>query len=450
MKMILSEIKIGWKRDFRLVLMLLGLSIVGIFCVGTACHLLFATEYQTEKYGEVYEEIQFYSIRDSLLSKAPGEVNTEENTPKFRKFLNLILESEYFEYLMMYDQPVYVDNYRGKFNNVDLYEYRKDISDATQDIKDNNGVVRKSTCVNAFWIGDNVIDYFGLRLGDGRQFAEDDFVLKNPDDPISVILGANYAEDYKVGDEIFISFVFAERPAKVVGLLEEGSNIYYGSRFRNLDNYLIMPMFMNDTYEGQEIYNFYVNHMYVLRNEGTVATKLSIQDVEEILDSYSKEAGFELQNAYYIEEAAMAEKINFDYGIEVVSFLVSAIAAAALAAAFLFVGVCTANRTKKNRRYFAVLAMNGCGKGQICSILLLDAAVIELLAGLLAGGLFTAVFGTVSLWGTGVLWGLLLGTAFFTALPCAVTMILLFRSDLIYYLKEEAGDADIGQRDEAI
>lgn len=311
MKMILSEIKIGWKRDFRLVLMLLGLSIVGIFCVGTACHLLFATEYQTEKYGEVYEEIQFYSIRDSLLSKAPGEVNTEENTPKFRKFLNLILESEYFEYLMMYDQPVYVDNYRGKFNNVDLYEYRKDISDATQDIKDNNGVVRKSTCVNAFWIGDNVIDYFGLRLGDGRQFAEDDFVLKNPDDPISVILGANYAEDYKVGDEIFISFVFAERPAKVVGLLEEGSNIYYGSRFRNLDNYLIMPMFMNDTYEGQEIYNFYVNHMYVLRNEGTVATKLSIQDVEEILDSYSKEAGFELQNAYYHRRSCYGGKNKF-------------------------------------------------------------------------------------------------------------------------------------------
>ena len=98
MKMILSEIKIGWKKDFRLVLMLLSLSLVGIFCVGTACHLLFATEHQTEKYREVYEEVQFFSIQDSLLSKAPEEVNTVENTPKFRKFLDLILESEYFEY----------------------------------------------------------------------------------------------------------------------------------------------------------------------------------------------------------------------------------------------------------------------------------------------------------------------------------------------------------------
>ena len=44
MKWILDEIKIGWKRDFRLVLMLLGLSIVGIFCVGTACHLLLETK----------------------------------------------------------------------------------------------------------------------------------------------------------------------------------------------------------------------------------------------------------------------------------------------------------------------------------------------------------------------------------------------------------------------
>ena len=450
MQIVLNEIMIGWKRDFQLVLMLLGLSIVGIFCVGTACHLLFATERQTEKYREVYEEVQLYSIEDKLLSYASEEVETESNTPKFRKFLNMLLESEYFEYLMMYNQPVYVDNYRGKFNNVDLYEHRKDISDATKEIKGRDGSIRLSTGVKALWIGDNVIDYFGIQLSDGRQFTEDDFVLKNPEDSISVILGANYVGDYKVGDELFISFVFAERPAKVVGFLEEGSNVYYRSRFRNLDNYLIMPIFMNDTYEGKEIYNFNVNYFYNLRNWGVVATKLSIQDVEEILDSYSKEAGFELQNAYYIKEAATAEKVNFDHGIEAVFFLVCAIAAAALAAAFLFVGVCTANRTKKNRRYFAVLAMNGCGRGRICSMLLLDAAIIELLAGLLAGVLFTAVFGTAALWGTGVLWGLLLGTAFFTALPCAVTMILFFRRDLIYYLKEETGDADIGQRDEAI
>lgn len=450
MKMVLSELKIGWKRDFRLVFMLLGLSIVGIFCVGTACHLLLATEHQAEKYREVYEEVQFYSIQDSLLSYAPEEVNTVENTPKFRKFLDLLLQSEYFEYLMMYKQPVYIENYKGKFNNVDLYEHRKNISDATKEIKGQDGSIRLSTGVNALWIGDNVIDYFGLELSDGRQFTENDFILKTPEEPISIILGANYVGDYKVGDELFISFVFAERPAKVVGFLEEGCNVYYRSRFRNLDNYLIMPTFMNDTYEGKEIYNFNVNYFYNLRNWGTVATKLSIQDVEEILDIYSKEAGFELEKAYYIKEAATAEKINFDHGIEAVSFLVSAIAAAALAAAVVFVGVCAANRTRKNRRYHAVLALNGCGKGQICAILLLDAALLDLLAGLLAGVLFTALFGTAALWGTGVLWGLLIGTAFFTALPCAVTMILFFRSDLIYYLKEEAGDADSGQCDEAL
>ena len=83
-------------------------------------------------------------------------------------------------------------------------------------------------------------------------------------------------------------------------------------------------------------------------------------------------------------------------------------------------------------------------------MLLLDAAILDLTAGLLAGTLFAAVFGTAALWGTGVLWGLLLGTVFFTALPCIVTMLLFFRRDLIYYLREEAGDADIGQHDGAV
>lgn len=437
MRLILSEIIIGWKRDLRLILMLLGLSIIGIFCVGTACRLLSETERQTAAYREVYQDVQFYSIQDNLLSYEPTEVQNEESIPKFREFLSLLMESEYFEYFMMYRQPVYIDDYRGKFNNVENYEHKVDISAATQDIEDKDGNVRASTKVKAFWIGDNVIDYFGFRLSEGRAFAEDDFILK-PDAPISVILGANYAEEYAVGDELFISFVFAERPAKVVGFLEEGTNIYYRNSFRNLDTYVIMPIFINDTHEGEEIYNFNVNYFYLLRTWGTVATKLSIQDINEILGRYSEEAGFECHDAYTVAEDATVEKVNFDHGIEVVFFLVSVIA---IVVACLFIMICTANRMKKNQRYYAVLALNGCGKWQICSMLILDASILSLTAGLLSVVL-TGIFGTAALSGTAVLRGLLLGTVSFTALPCALSMFLFLKSDLIYDLKEEAGDAE--------
>lgn len=444
MRFILSEIIIGWRRDFRLVLMLLGLSTAGIFCVGTACRLLAETGLQAEAYREVYQNARLYSIQDKLLTEAPIEVQARENTPKFRKYLSLLSESEYFEYFMMYRQPVYIENYRGKFNNVENYEYKTDISDATQDIINGDGTVRTCTKVKAFWIGDNVIDYFGFQLSEGRPFGEDDFILK-PDAPISVILGANYAEEYAVGDELFISFVFAERPAKVVGFLEEGTDIYHRNSFRNLDTYLIMPIFTNDTYEGKEIYDINVNYFYGIRDSGTVVTRLSIQDVNEIIDSYAQEAGFEYHDAdYVVQDAAKMqdiamEKRNFDHGIEAVSFLVSVAAVAAIVTACFFTGICAWNRTKKNQRYYAVLALNGCGKGQICSLLLLDAAIIFLAAGLLSGALFTAVFGTEALSGAGVLWGLLLGTVFFTAIPCAAAMVLFLKSELIYGLKEGGG-----------
>lgn len=455
MRLILSEIMIGWKRDFRLVFMLLGLSMVGIFCVGTAFHLLSETGRQTEAYREVYQDVQFYSIQDNLLSGSPVEVQTKDNAPKFREYLNLLMESEYFEYFMMYRNPVYIENYRGKFNNVENNEYKTDISDATQDLINGDGTVQTVTKVKAFWIGDNVIDYFGLRLSEGRPFVEDDFILK-PDAPICVILGANYAEEYSVGDELFISFVFAERPAKVVGFLEEGTNIYHRNHFRNLDTYVIMPIFINDTYEGEEIYDMNINYYYTIRISGTVATKLEIRDINEIIDTYVQEAGFEYHDANYVVQDATKvlditmEKSNFDHGIEVVSFLVSVIAVAAIIVACLFTGICAGNRTKKNQRYYAVLALNGCSKGQICSMLLFDAAIIFLTAGLFSGALFTAVFGTATLSGTGVLWGLILGTVSFTVLPCAITMFLFLKSDLIYYLKEETDDADSGQRDEML
>lgn len=449
MRWILDEITIGWKRDFRFVFLLLGLSIVGIFCTGAACHLLLETKEQTEEYKEVYEDIQFYTILDNFVGEADAELS-EQNVVKFRKFLELLSGSSYFEYFMGYTQPVSIEDYRGKESNIYGYEHGVNLAGATGESEDEDGNIQRRTGVKAFWIGDNVIDYFKLRLREGRQFTEDDFVLK-PDGPISVILGANYAEEYSVGDELLISCYFVKRPAEVIGFFEEGTNIYYRGKFLNLDNYVIMPVFKNDTYEGKEVFGFDTVHFYTLRNSGIIATKLSMGDVEEIIKDYSREAGFEyIDNAYYVVEYDGTEKNNFDHGIEVVSFLVSAIAACALAAAFVFVGVCAANRTKKNRRYHAVLALNGCRKGQICAILLFDAALLDLLAGLLAVVLFAAVFGTAALWGTGVLWGLLVSTVFFMVLPCAVTMILFFRSDLINYLKEEAGDADSGQCDEAV
>lgn len=54
MRLMLSEIVLGWKRDLQLVLMFLGLAIVGILCVETTCHLLSEMGHQTAVYKELY------------------------------------------------------------------------------------------------------------------------------------------------------------------------------------------------------------------------------------------------------------------------------------------------------------------------------------------------------------------------------------------------------------
>lgn len=114
MGFLFGEIFMGWKKDKKVFFLLLGLSAVGIISIGIAFYLFHDTEHQVREYKEVYEDVQFYSIADNFAGAGPEELNAEENTEKFRKFLELLSKSPYFTYFMMYDQHVWMEDYKGK------------------------------------------------------------------------------------------------------------------------------------------------------------------------------------------------------------------------------------------------------------------------------------------------------------------------------------------------
>lgn len=450
MEFILGELLLGWKKDVKLVFLLFALCVAGIFCIGTAGHLLHETDVQVGEYKEIYEDVQFYSILDHFVGDAAAELDKQENSVKFRKFLDLMSESEYFEYFMIYEQPVYIGDYRGEEKNLYGYEQGKSILDSITDIPDGEGNSRKSVPVKTLWLGDHVMDSFGLQLSGGKGFGEDDFVLR-PDKRISVILGADYADAYEVGDKLFVSFVFAQGEAEVIGFLREGSSIYYRGGFRSLDNYVIMPIFENDTYEGESVFKINVNHFYTLRNSGVIASKLSAEDVQEIITGYAVEAGFgAVGEVYYVTEYSDVTKNNFDYGIDMVFFLVIVIVVSAIVVICTFTGVCTLYRMKKNRKYFAVLMLNGYSKKAICSMLLLEEIFLFGAAVLTAGGIYVAAVRRIHLDNAVLMDTMLLGGLFFAVLPGVLATVWLFRGDLAYYLKEEAEDAGIKRNNKNI
>ncbi len=429
-----EEIFSGWKRDKKSAAVLILLSLTGIVCIGLTIALSLQTSFQAKKYREIYEDVRYFSILDNFVGEHGWETEGAEATARLQKFLDLLNGSEYFDYYMMYLQPVYIADYSGREENLYGYEYNINLENSTQPITARDGTTRISTDVKGFWVGDRVTDAFQLKLSQGRQFQKEDFTLTDRE-PISVILGANYAEDYAVGDKIFISFVFAEREADVVGILEEGSNVFYRGKYLNLDPFVIMPVFENNDYNGQAIYNFSVNHLYTLRNSGTIATKLSCKDIQEIIKAYSKEAGFE--TSYYVEEYSDTETETFGLSLETIQFLLLLLAALLVGLAAILLSFFYCNRIKRNCRYYAILLMNGSSRGQIFRMILAEIS-IALIVSYLSGALVITLTASMNMPHLLLAFLLLfMGTLFFGAVPAAFSAVVFFRSDLNRHMGEE-------------
>ena len=429
-----EEYRYNFNKNIKSTIILFLLSLIGIVCMGMAITLILQTNRQVKKFQETFEEKQYYTILDNFVGDRESDLIGEESLISLKLFLNLIRNSEYFDYYMMYDQSVYIENYRGDENNIYGYEYRTNLGEMTKELPADDGTTKICTDIKGFWIGDNVIDDFSIHFQKGENFQEKDFILTT-EDPISVILGSNYADEYEVGEYIYVDFIFAGRKAKIIGILEEGSNLYYRGKFVNLDRFIIMPIFLNDDYNGQSIYRFETNHFYTLRNSGLIATDLSMKDIQEIITKYSEEAGFE--TGYYVTEYDGIPKETFGLGITDIQVLLTVVSILITFIALIILTIFYLNKIKKNKRYYAILMMSGSNKKQIFGILFYEIIIIFIFAYVL-GTIIVICLNSltyIDLLKTAVL--LFVSTIMFGFVPLLSSAIAFFRSDLIPYMTEE-------------
>ncbi|WP_316316324.1 hypothetical protein [Clostridium baratii] len=86
-------------------------------------------------------------------------------------------------------------------------------------------------------------EHFKFEVYEGRVFSEDDYVLKSTSDKLPIILGNDYKDIFKIGDEI--EFEYAEKPFKgtVIGILKKDSNIYNSNtELTYLNDQIIIPL----------------------------------------------------------------------------------------------------------------------------------------------------------------------------------------------------------------
>ena len=380
------------KKERRIFLLLTFMSAIGVFCVALSTKLMLQTANQQNHYSEIYEENRFYTIMDNLVGDKAYIHTDPDMIPVYKKFYELLKNSEQFEYVELYDNPIYLDDYNGPENNVSGYEHGSTIESQTYEFEDDHGLTTVATCVKAVWFGLETIPFFDLKIYEGRAFTEDDLILR-PGEPIAVILGYGYKDLYNVGDILNVKYVFSEGEAEVIGFLDEGSNVYRGSSFQKIDNYIVMPIFTNDDYDGKPIYNIPVNFMYSFRTQGTVATKLSRKDVEKIISGYCVDAGFgeDSSGIYYVVDDDSSERYGFGEGINTLVFLIGLIVISIVVVIYVIETVIHLKRTNIDRRYYAILFMNGCSYLNILCVVLAE----SILSALIASGIGLMVYGLV-------------------------------------------------------
>lgn len=409
-------------------LCIMCLSLIAVLNIAIAYGMNEKVENQNAEYNKKYNEKRYYTLIDNFVGENELEIN-RESFELLKKINNILCNSKDFEYYMLYNQPIYIQNTEVNDNVLYGYEHGKTYDNSLIQIYD----VEKETTeeylnVKAFWIDEKYNNDYGFSLSEGELFSKEDF--KNED--TSIILGSSYKDIFNVGDEINIDFFYFKGKAVIKGFLEEGTNIYYDSTFINMNNYIIVPMpnrcSVSDVWKD-------VFFMY-MKNSGLIVSDKTEKGIQKIINDYMKELN--LENCYYIKEYGKTELNTMTISLKKVSNVVKIIALLVVITITIFMIIYYWKIFGLSKNYFAVLLLNGCGYKDLKSILFLENFIMVIISYFV--GICTLIFfnNSFNIQTNNVIVAVLFFVILlYQFIPLLIVMNVFFRKDLTEYLKEE-------------
>ncbi|MDT2860541.1 hypothetical protein P7H71_12005 [Lactococcus lactis] len=178
------------------------------------------------------QDKSIYTLIDSLyqpeeFSKFRSSESSVETVGKFYSFLN---QSNKFNFLSVFDQPLYVSNFKG----AEKFSEGQDYIDPQN---------KKFSNIKSVQLNEKAYKFYNLKLDDGVGIDWKNINLaQGIDVEIPVILGSDYAKTYKIGDTIEGEYYFKSFNFKVSGFLQKNSSIFYKeSNNFFLDDYILIP-----------------------------------------------------------------------------------------------------------------------------------------------------------------------------------------------------------------
>ncbi|MCI8364540.1 MAG: hypothetical protein HFG34_06275, partial [Eubacterium sp.] len=300
---------------------------------------------------DYYETIRSSKNCPIISVQIPGIAMKEEDVKRFfgeRSYLNFLLETRREAFMGEFGDEGVCSQLELQGARVDLGAYR----------------------------------YFGLRTQEGEGFAEQNLKLEHWSDPIPVLLGSDYKEIMKPGDEFSLRCWGYVYPCRVAGILEKGAMIpeYPASPntdFCQLDSRILLPfgIQVSEPAEAVDEIKKYAYLSYLSLEAGIAQIpEGKVKEQVAVFRDVGKE--FELPPVQVIGTTMGVDLLRKE---SVVSIRILLILSVTLSSFTLYgIFITFYDKIQSNSRVYGIYLMNGCSLGMILVPLLLEIAVILL------------------------------------------------------------------------
>ncbi len=409
------------------------LLILSMFLFSVAIAIIQKHRKIEREYEKTYTEWQYYSLYDSMLGEIEQEIYQNPVAVMQLKRMNELLhEEENFTYLEVYDNAVYIRDYKGTLENLNGYETNHyEHSDKVEIHGQGMGFY---SAVKGMWVGRNVFEHFQLCLSEGTVPEEQDFIWRETD-TVKVVLGAAYRDTYQLGERFQLDFYIADKEAEVVGFLAEGAVLAYKNKLVNLDQYLLLPQYdlpyPSQEVESEEYHSFWF--AYLMKNNGMVAAHCSAEGVQEIVSSLCEKVGLPL--IYYIDQADYRQMTTFGTNMKELTETLFLLALGSMGLSVVLLCVHFVLRIKDNMRYYAILCSCGYSMKKIIGMIVAELAGL-LLVSAVVGYFFAMLLTSLLTVGLPPAYLLVFFVVGYGIVPFFITLHCLWKVDLATSLRK--------------
>lgn len=226
-----------------------------------------------------YHNKTIYTMHDTLYEDDDFQKfkSNYKNIDTISNFYNLAYENKNIEFLSVFDQPLDIEDFKG---NKKFWENREANSSEYN--------------IKSLQMNEKVFDFNKLQisLGKGINWKE----IKVLDKNIPVILGSDYKEFYKVGDQFNGKYYNRDVTFDVVGFLKDNQSIYYRKNLEfYLDEYILVPYpykCEKITYKDNSDNYLFKSTLYFAMINSDVSPIESDIDISKTLNNIASQSGF--------------------------------------------------------------------------------------------------------------------------------------------------------------